>query len=160
MLVEAGTVAAVDRLALVGVVRSALTGGDIERWCNISLIVDEDDPQATPDSPLFGLLAARGPASPLATVMGATVGRKATPPQLGLQHKAGQKAAIQLTDAGLDLPDGWQWLQDHPRRGLIIVLPGGDCSVELIDWLLPAMNLLNRAPVTGSLGYELFSVAS
>lgn len=160
MMVEAGTVATSDETAIAGIIRTALIDGDVERWCNLTFAVDEDDPHSTPDSPLFGLLAARGPSNPLATVMGATSGRKSQPAQVGLQHRAGQKVAAQLISSGIGIPDGWRSLQDHPRRGLIIALPDGDCSVEVVRWLLPAMHHLNRAPVLDSLVYQCFAIGS
>ena len=158
MLVESGKVVGADPHELAGVIQAMFELAAPERWVNIQFEVDEDHPAATPDSPLFSLFAARGPSSPLATVMAATTtGKHATPAQIGLQHRAGQKAARQLVEAGVMIPDDWQWVQDHPRRGLILQLPeiDGTSSESVTAWLLSAMELLNRSPTTGNVLYEL-----
>jgi len=158
MLVESGKVSNADPRELAGVIRTMFELAAPERWANIQFEVDEDHPAATPDSPLFSLLAARGPSSPLATVMAATTsGKHPQPAQIGLQHRAGQKAVSQLVEAGVVIPDDWQWVQDHPRRGLIVQLPeiDGTGAESMTDWLLSAMQLLNRSPTTGHVLYEL-----
>ena len=43
-------------------------------------------------------------------------------PELGLLHQAGPKAVRKLSEAGLDVPDHWAVLADHPRRGLVIAI--------------------------------------
>lgn len=108
-------------------------------WCNLAFEELDDDHF---DSSLFGFLAARGPANPLATVMRES-GDK--PLSVGIQHQAGTKAAQQLRDADLGLPEGARVRQDHPRRGLVVEWPENASSEELADWLVPAMRVLNRA---------------
>ena len=70
-------------------------------WCNLSFeeLGDSDDFE----SPLFGFLAARGPANSLATIMRDSAD---TPLSVGIQHQAGTKAAQQLREAELPIPTG------------------------------------------------------
>lgn len=155
MLIEAGQCPADDRAVIGAIIESVSDRIDIERWCNFSYEIDEDAGGA-PDSFLFSFLAARGPSSPLATVTSGSAGKRPTGPQLGLQHRAGQKAALQLREAGIELPGGWSWVQDHPRRGLVVELPSPVAAPAITDWLLRAMAVLNRAPTTGTMLYEVF----
>ena len=122
--------------------------GDIEStpgsWCNMSFEELEDD-NAQRESPLFGFLAARGPANALATVMRESADSLLS---VGIQHQAGVKAARQLREAGLPAPDGSRVRQDHPRRGLVIEWPSEQDVADLADWLLASMRVLNRARVS------------
>ena len=128
-------------------------------WCNLSFEPLEDDEQP-PDSALFGFLAARGPANPLATVMAATTGRRPRPIEVGIQHRAGVKAGGQLREAQLFVPDGARVAQDHPRRGLVVEWPDTADVVLLAAWLFPAMRVLGRAPTTSAVLYEWNGIAT
>ena len=128
-------------------------------WCNLSFEPLEDDEQP-PDSALFGFLAARGPANPLATVMAATNGRRPRPIEVGIQHRAGVKAGGQLREAQLFVPDGARVAQDHPRRGLVVEWPDTADVVLLAAWLFPAMRVLGRAPTTSAVLYEWNGIAT
>ncbi len=117
-------------------------------WCNLSF--EEIAEPDTLDSPLFGFLAARGPANALATVM------RDSPDSLlsvGIQHQAGVKAAQQLREADLAIPEGARVRQDHPRRGLVVEWPNDASSEELADWLFAAMRVLNRAHIGEFIGW-------
>lgn len=122
-------------------------------WCNLRYEPVEEDEQS-PESALFGFLAARGPANPLATVMAATSGRRPRPIEVGIQHRAGVKAAAQLREAELFVPDGARVAQDHPRRGLVVEWPDTAEVSVLAAWLFPAMRVLGRAPTTDTVLYE------
>lgn len=113
-----------------------------------------EDENLVPDSALFGFLAARGPANPLATLM--------TPKkdadyllEVGIQHRAGTKAAAQLKEAELYGPTHARVVQDHPRRGLVVKWPEDEDMVALAAWLFPAMRELARAPSTNAILWEL-----
>jgi hypothetical protein len=122
-------------------------------WCNLTFESLEDEEQQ-PESALFGFLAARGPANPLATVMAATNGRRPRPIEVGIQHRAGVKAAGQLREAQLFVPDAARVAQDHPRRGLVVQWPETADVAVLAAWLFPAMRVLGRAPTTDAVLYE------
>ena len=103
---------------------------------------------------MFGFLAARGPANPLATVMAKTTGRRTRQAEIGIQHRAGTKAARQLREESLLLPAGARVAQDHPRRGLVVQWPEDAGVATLVAWLFPAMRVLGRAPSTDHVSYE------
>lgn len=126
-------------------------------WCNITF-EPVDDGEATEESPLFGFLAARGPANPLGTVMAPPAGKASGVAQIGIQHRAGTKAAAQLRDASLTLPTGARVAQDHPRRGLVVEWPDSEDAVTLEAWLFPSMRVLGRAPTTNHVLYEWHTV--
>ena len=156
MLTEAGTIEPGDLRAVTTLLEQLLAGGDDgERWCNLTLEIDEHATSGTSDSVLFSFLAARGPSSPLATVMRAD----AHLIEIGLQHRAGVKAADQLADAGLERPEDWTVRQDHPRRGLVLAVPAGTPPPEIAAWIVRAMDELNRAPTTGRLRYERYETS-
>ena len=117
-------------------------------WCNLSFeeLGDSDDFE----SPLFGFLAARGPANALATLMRDS---DDTPLSVGIQHQAGTKAAQQLREAELPIPTGALVRQDHPRRGLVVEWPDDATSEELADWLFASMRVLNRTRVGEFIGW-------
>ena len=122
-------------------------------WCNFSFDPVEDE-AVTDESALFGFLAARGPANPLATVMAATPGRRPRPAEIGIQHRAGTKAARQLREEALLLPAQARVAQDHPRRGLVVQWPADADVATLVAWLFPAMRVLRRAPATNHISYQ------
>ncbi len=118
-------------------------------WLNMSL-QELDDPEAPGESFLFGFLAARGPANPLVTIMRETDDK---PLSVGIQHRAGTKAAHQLRDAELPIPPAGRVRQDHPRRGLVV--EWADVDVDAVaEWLVPAVRVLNRARTNDSLHWE------
>ncbi len=125
-------------------------------WCNLEFEPIEDD-NAIPDSLMFQFLAARGPANPLATIMARTEGKRPKPAEVGIQHQAGTKAAAQLREADLLLPEGARVRQDHPRRGLVVEWPDAAETATLISWLFPAMRVLSRHDATN---YVLYSISS
>lgn len=108
-------------------------------WCNLSFQELED--AAHEESPLFGFLAARGPANSLATIMRESAD---SPLSVGIQHRAGVKAAAQLREADLGVPEGARVRQDHPRRGLVVEWPQDAGTEALADWLFASMRFLNR----------------
>lgn len=123
------------------------------RWCNLSFEPIDDD-SVPPESALFGFLAARGPANPLATVMRpAKDGDYLV--EIGIQHQAGTKAANQLREAQLFGPKSARVVQDHPRRGLVVRWPKDESITALVQWIFPAMRELSRAPHTQAVLWEI-----
>lgn len=152
MTTDAGSFDANTLADAVRVVDSVLSSPG--SWCNLEF-QPIDDENAMPDSALFGFLAARGPANPLATIMARTEGKRARPAELGIQHQAGTKAAAQLREADLLLPKGAKVVQDHPRRGLVVQWPDATETAMLISWLFPAMRVLSRHQATNTVLYSI-----
>lgn len=123
-----------------------LPGGDIapllERldgavFVNLRPGVDADD--VPPRSGLAQLFGNRGPTVPLATW---------TPDEIGLQHMAGQRAVPFLADRGIEVPDEWYVVSDHPKRGL--VLRAYDTSPDVtLRWLVRAAIATCPLEITG-----------
>lgn len=122
-------------------------------WCNLSFDPIEDE-SLTDEFAMFAFLAARGPANPLATIMAKTTGRRTRQAEIGIQHRAGTKAARQLREESLLLPVDARIAQDHPRRGLVVQWPEDAGVATLVAWLFPAMRVLGRAPTTDHVSYE------
>jgi len=139
MQTEHGRLFSNDRAGLIELF--AKVSADAGSWLNIAFVEIEDD-SVEPDSAFFSFLAARGPANPLATLMREN---STSPLSVGIQHRAGTKAAEQLREEELFAPDSTRVRQDHPRRGLVLEWPDSASADELADWLLPAMRILNRA---------------
>ena len=158
MLQDAGRFEAADVDAAAAVVSAVLGPGrveDGERWANLTLEIDPD--LYVEDNVLFSVVAARGPSSPLATVTAATGGKRPQAAAVGIQHRAGTKALEQLREAGVEQPEIWRLVQDHPRRGLVLAMPADAPIVEVTKWLLDAMTVLNRAPVLSGVTYEVYA---
>ncbi len=150
MLIEAGAIEPGDLRAVTALLELLLApAGPGERWCNLTFEMSDDAPS---DSPLFAFLAARGPSSPLATVIRTEAGSI----EVGIQHRAGVKAVVQLGAAGVEPGEGWVVRQDHPRRGLVLAVPDTTPVPEIVEWIVGAMDELNRAPTTGRLLYERY----
>lgn len=118
-------------------------------WVNFTPGLDVDYPP--PDrSMLTSLFTARGPDVPLATWTPSNGKRE--PSTVGIQHGRGPQVVAQLDEAGIPLPGGWRKLQDHPKRGLVCVVPATTSAAELDDvlaWLLGAAGSLCPVPRTG-----------
>ena len=116
-------------------------------WINFDAGVDKDVP--VPSRSLLGnVLAARGPDLPHCS----WVPEANAPTSIGIQHASGTRALARLANAGMPLPAGWQRLQDHPRRGLVLAVPASaapDDLDELLVWLLRAGHELSTVPLNG-----------
>jgi len=148
-IADAGTFDSESLRHAIAVVDAVLLKNDA--WCNLEF--ESLDDSADSGQSLFGFLAARGPANPLATIMGPSAGRSSRPVEVGIQHQAGVKAARQLVEAGIELLDGGRVIQDHPRRGLVVRCPDSVTADAIVSWLFPAMRELSRAPRTGVVRY-------
>ena len=108
-------------------------------WVNFEPSVDPDDLSASGDG-FFGLFSGRGPEVALATWTPPTVSRRGREERamIGLQHGAGRRIKTKLADAGHAVPDGWVVVQDYVKKGLVISLPPGVPSTDVLRWLLGA----------------------
>lgn len=110
-------------------------------WINITP-ANMDAPKPTS---VWGRINGRGPEVPRLTWTAPTLkGRKTNPAQVGLEHPGGTKALGQLAEANHPLPSGWQRLQDHPMRGLVVVPPVDALAEDILAWALKAACLLGK----------------
>lgn len=117
-------------------------------WINLSPGLDVDVPPP-PRSALASLLGSRGPTVPLATW---TAPGRRDPATVGIQHAEGPRTVALLAERGVPVPAGWRRLQDHPKRGLVLVPPAAATAGELdavLDWLLRATGALCPVRRTG-----------
>lgn len=117
-------------------------------WINVSPGLDVDEPPPPP-SALAGLVGGRGPTVPLATW---TPRGRRDPATVGIQHGQGPGALAVLAERGVSLPEGWRRLQDHAKRGLVVVPAPAGTADELdavLDWLLRAAGALCPIERTG-----------
>ncbi len=137
-----------DRDEVVREMLSLTARGDGSGWLNLQpLVADENRP---PESPLFKLFTARGPAVPLGTwVPGHHYRDKWQPTSVGLQHAGGRDASKLLEERGVAEPVGWNRRQDHIKRGLVYELPGGQDPGMALEFLMDAMTQLVDFPLSG-----------
>ena len=130
-------------------------------WVNIAADLGDDHAANIANRP-GGWFSARGPESPHSTYVPPRRKRngKIEPAQLGIEHAAGPKAVRQLDAAGLTVPGGWLVRQDNPKRGLVLAVPAGSGSNELVEWLLAAAELLSRVPLGDAWQAEVWETAN
>ena len=117
-------------------------------WLNLTPGLDMDVPPPA-RSPLASIFGARGPTVPLATWMPRQGRDQATG---GIQHPEGPQAVKLLAERGAPVPAGWRVVQDHPKRGLVVAVVGGNGRDDLdraLVWLLGATAVLCPWPRTG-----------
>ena len=126
-------------------------------WINFHPRVD-DDSEVPEGSSLFGIFSASGPAVPICTWMpGKWRGDRRDPVSIGVQHAAGPRAVSRLASLGVEVPTGWRVRQDHPRRGLVIMVPADQDHDTTLGWLLRAGAALSAVPLTGTWRADVFS---
>ena len=108
----------------------------------------EDAPP--PRSVLGAIFSGSGPPVPVCTWVAPEPSQKPPHPELGVLHQSGPKAIRRLDEAGVQLPEHWVVLADHPRRGLMIAVHPDSPHGEVLDWLLRAGAALTRVPLTGA----------
>ena len=118
-------------------------------WINVVPVIEEEH-EPPPPGP-FAFLGGSTHQVPTVTwVPGKHLPDGTTKPTtVGLQHAAGPHLAWKLRDLGLPLPDGWRITQDHPRRGLVALVPSGADNREVMDWLLRLAAAVCTVPATG-----------
>jgi hypothetical protein len=129
-----------DRRSVLTVMRRLLR--DRDGWVNLQPAMAPED---LPDegSGVTRVFSATGPRVPLVSwVPEPGRGGVTGPVSLGVQHAAGPKALARLRDRGHPAPDGWRMLSDHPRRGLVVAVPGDEDPDTALVWVLRAAELL------------------
>jgi predicted metal-dependent HD superfamily phosphohydrolase len=128
-----------------------------EGWANLQPGIHPDDEPPAP-SGIGALFAATSPSFrvPVATWVVGRMGRHGpAPDSIGLQHGTGPRVVARLAAAGVVLPTGWRWRQDHPRRGLVVEIPPGTDVDEVVSWLIRAADVLTLIPLTGDWRAEI-----
>lgn len=134
--------------AVVAAVGELLAAG--QGWINLDPEVERDVAEAVRPSVVTSLFRAAGPPIPSITVVAPGTGRRARAPQLGISHGVGTGVMRRLAAEGQTRPEGWQVVQDHARRGLVIDLPREVAPAALVEWALNAATLLCPVETTGA----------
>jgi hypothetical protein len=135
-----------DPELLASMSEASLTGTG---WINVEPVIEEEH-EPPPPGP-FAFLGGSTHKVPIVTWLPGKHAPNGTvkPTTIGLQHAAGPRVAWRLRDLGCALPDRWRITQDHPRRGLVALVPADADNREVIDWLLRAATLVCAVPSTG-----------
>jgi hypothetical protein len=116
-------------------------------WVN--LVPDlPDDIEVPARGALTSIFGARGPSVPMATW---TAPGSEKPPRMtfGVEHASGPRALVRLEAMGLGLRPGWRKVQDHPKRGLVVIAPLDESHEEVLWWLLSVCHALSEIELTG-----------
>lgn len=118
-------------------------------WLNLQPGVGEED-VPPPAGGLGILFSMPSHEVPVCTWVPGRVARgEQQPDSIGVQHATGTRVVARLSGLGVPLPEGWRWVQDHPRRGLVVRTPVGTPYAEQLAWLLEAGTALATVPLTG-----------
>jgi len=119
-------------------------------WVNLQPgIRPEDEPP--PGSVLGVVFGGVAPEVPVCTWVAGRAGRRGVAPdRIGIQHATGGRAIRRLAEAGVTVPAGWRWVQDHPRRGLVVQVAPGTPAAQVVAFLVAAGEVLSRVPLTGT----------
>jgi hypothetical protein len=97
-----------------------------------------------------GFFSAKGPYVPvLSWVPGEHSRQGVEYVALGIQHGTGARAEGWLVEQRHPVPVGWEVLDDHPGRGLVVAVPPPHPDGEVLAWLLDAGDLLCPVQLTG-----------
>jgi hypothetical protein len=124
-------------------------GASHKGWINLVPEVREED-EPDPAIGLATLFSGTVHEIPICTWAAGKEGRRGIEPDsLGIQHNTGTKVVARLATLDLPLPPGWRWRQDHPRRGLVVLVPLEVGHAEQVSWLLRAGAVLSTVSLTG-----------
>lgn len=135
-----------DPEVLAAMHRTRLTGTG---WINLGPIVDEEHEPPGPGP--FAFLGGSTHVIPIVTWMPGKLlpDGRAKQTTVGLQHATGPRVARRLRDLGLPLPAEWRMTQDHPRHGLVALVPAEAEDRSVMEWLLQAATATCGVPTTG-----------
>lgn len=97
-----------------------------------------------------GFFTARGPYIPVGNwVPGERARQGVLYTALGLQHGTGGAVAAWLAERDRPVAEGWEVIDDHPGRGLVVAVPPDADDALVLGWLLDAADLVCSVQLTG-----------
>jgi hypothetical protein len=98
----------------------------------------------------LGFFTARGPFIPVCSwVPGERTRQGVAYTALGIQHGAGGAVVGWLAEHDQPLGAGWEVIDDHPSRGLVVAVPPATDHEVTVGWLVDAADLLCSVQLTG-----------
>jgi hypothetical protein len=147
-----------DTQAVVDVLADLRRAGS--GWINLLPGID-DEAAPAPSAGLFAFFGANAPSVSMATLMPPRADRRAGEGvTVGVMHPTGAKAVTRLAEAGVTVPDAWQVVQDHPRRGLLVRTSPSAEEAGIVAWAVRAGTALCRAEMTGRWRAHVYLPAS
>ena len=109
-----------------------------------------DAEAAAPRRRSSGFFSSRGPYVPVASwVPGERTRQGIDYTAVGVQHGAGSSVVGLLAGRGHVGPTGWEVIDDHPGRGLVVAVPPAAEDAAVLAWLLDTADHLCAVQLTG-----------
>lgn len=109
-----------------------------------------DAESAPPRRRSSGFFSSKGPYVPVASwVPGERTRQGIDYTAIGVQHGAGSAVEALLAERGQAVPQGWEVIDDHPGRGLVVAVPPAADHEEVLGWLLDVADHLCPVQLTG-----------
>ena len=118
-------------------------------WFNIEPDVDERSVHT--GSIFWKAFSSRGPRIPQFTWTSAT-DRKGNfqPSEIGLTHPTGIAVLDRIKSFQINVPNEWQLIQDHPKRGIVFQLPATYHSEEVVMFATSVIPVVSPFEFEGS----------
>ena len=78
------------------------------------------------------------------------------PSELGIMHGQGSRVVEKMVGTTGQIPTGWRVVQDHPKRGLVVVADPLATPIDVARWLLDALGTLCIPPRTDRFNVLLY----
>ena len=118
-------------------------------WFNIEPDVDQRSVHT--GSIFWKAFSSRGPRIPQFTWTSAT-DRKGNfqPSEIGLTHPTGIAVLDRIKSFQINVPNEWQLIQDHPKRGIVFQLPATYDSEEVVMFATSVIPVVSPFKFAGS----------
>ena len=118
-------------------------------WFNIEPDVDERSVHT--GSIFWKAFSSRGPRIPQFTWTSAT-DRKGNfqPSEIGLTHPTGIAVLDRIKSFQINVPNEWQLIQDHPKRGIVFQLPETYDPEEVVEFATSVIPVVSPFEFEGS----------
>ena len=118
-------------------------------WFNIEPDVDQRSVHT--GSIFWKAVSSRGPRIPQFTWTSAT-DRKGNfqPSEIGLTHPTGIAVLDRIKSFQINVPNEWQLIQDHPKRGIVFQLPGTYDPEEVVVFATSVIPVVSPFEFEGS----------
>lgn len=117
-------------------------------WLTLQPAFDAES--APPPRRTSGFFTARGPFIPVGSwVPGERTRQGVRYTAVGLRHGTGGPVAAWLAERDRPVAEGWEVIDDHPGRGLVVAVPPDADDTLVLGWLLDVADLACSSQLTG-----------